>query len=74
MLSVSKNFINQLRAALFGTKRQNLCILCLFPSPEQSGAEKTAGDPQEHSLVSLGFHSVHFFDEYQRSEHSKAFS
>ena len=46
MLSVSKNFINQLRAALFGTKRQSLHILFLFPNPEKSGAEKTAVDSQ----------------------------
>ncbi len=44
-----------------------------FSAPDFSGAEKTAGDSQGHSLASLGFHSVHFFDEYQRSEHIKDF-
>ncbi len=55
-------------------KRQTFHIPCLFPSPGLLGTEKTAGDPQGHSLASLGFHSVHFFDEYQRSEHFKTFS
>ncbi len=64
---------NQLRAIIDGTKRQSLCILCLFPNPEKSGAEKTTGDSQGPSLASLGFHSVHFFDEYQRSQHFKDF-
>ncbi len=72
-LSISKDFTNQLRATLPGTKRQSLYIPCLFPNPARSGAEKLTGDPQGHSLALLGFHSVHFFDEYQRSEHSKVF-
>ncbi len=74
MLSVSKNFATQLRAIIDGTKCQNLHILCLFPNPEKSGAEKTTGVSQGISLASLGFHSVYFFDEYQRSEHIKDFS
>ncbi len=58
MLSVSKNFAIQLRAAIYGTKRQVLCEQCLFPNPEKSGAEKTAGDPQGHSLAFAFFGSL----------------
>ncbi len=52
MLSVSKNITTQIRAAIYGTKRQSLHIPRLFPNPEKSGAEKSTGDSQGNSLAS----------------------
>ncbi len=58
MLSVSKNFATQLHATIYGMKRQSLHTLCLFPNPEKSGAEKTTGDSQGHSLAFVFFGSL----------------
>ncbi len=72
MLSVSKNFINQLRAALLVRSVKVCTYSAFFRTRQCPGRKNLPGIRKGTPLRSLS--SVHFFDEYQRSEYHQRYS